>query len=76
MFSEHVQIFKIPFENRGNLDERFEKCISSYYLRREEHFETKKIARARKKILPFAAQSHPALLNLKNIPMGEMTPQN
>ena len=41
----------------------------SYFLRERLILEKKKYY-ARMKILPFAAQFHPALSNLKNIQMG------
>ena len=41
------------FENRGNLDEGFEKRISGVISAREKvYFKTKKTARVQKKIFP------------------------
>ena len=59
--------FKTPLQNRGYPARIVEKHLSEFKFSDREMSLAQKNKTARKKILPFVTQYHPALPNLKDI---------
>ena len=73
-FDENMSNFKTRLQNRGYPARIVEKHLSEIKFSDREMSLAQKHKTARKKILPFVTQYHPALPNLKDTLMGKMAP--
>ena len=69
-FEENIRNFKTHLQNRDYPARIVEKHLSEIKFSDREKSLAQKNKTARKKILPFVTQYHPALPNLKDTPMG------
>ena len=70
-FEENISNFKTRLQNRGYPARIVEKHLSEIKFSDREMSLAQQNKTARKKILPFVTQYHPALPNLKGILMGK-----
>ena len=72
-FNKNMQSFKTRQKNGGYSNEFLEKHLLEVNFKDRKRFLENKDNSAKKKILPFVTQYHPALPNLKNILWGNGT---
>ena len=71
-FSKNMQSFKTRLKNRGYSNEFLEKHLFEVNFKDRKRSLENKDKIAKKKILPFVTQYHPALPHVKNILMGKL----